>query len=302
MLCYGAAVVGADDVHHPTPRPLSPLAALTDRAYFQKAGVRGCCSLHIFFGHNAIRIEPSTGYWTANVFDAGRESEGQLRKERNGDYRRVVILLVDHADLGPGGEVQIVIRPLQAWQLRGKGQHTASMQRATCDATEGSSRGQRALDGQTFIPQEGAAGFLADHDEQLGLRSGQLWRVDGLVRARRTGGIDRLGSRVLKSWKLRLRLAGRRRRWFMARASRAQRRGHSGACCTLDGTTPQPKSSDTSAGHHRLLSMTTTPFPESKMSAAWPFPTSAPRILISSSLSPRPALGTSWQQWAADKA
>lgn len=40
--------------------------------------------------------------------------EGWRRIERNEIYARVVVLLIDHVHLRPGGELHVVVRALQA--------------------------------------------------------------------------------------------------------------------------------------------------------------------------------------------
>lgn len=90
-------------------------------------------------------------------------------------YARVVVLLIDHVHLRPGGELHVVVRALQACirysisrvhtGLEASGEWQVA---ASCPARQGRS----ALDARmqaarntslTFFPQQGASGFFADH-------------------------------------------------------------------------------------------------------------------------------------------
>lgn len=90
-------------------------------------------------------------------------------------YARVVVLLIDHVHLRPGGELHVVVRALQACirysisrvhtGLEASGEWQVA---ASCPARQGRS----ALDARmqaarntslTFLPQQGASGFFADH-------------------------------------------------------------------------------------------------------------------------------------------
>lgn len=86
---------------------------------------------------------PSLTNILPEVWYEGRTRQGVRKRcatanERNGYYERVVILLVDHADLGPGAEVQIVIGPLQAYELHIERQQTSQVERPAGEASDGS--------------------------------------------------------------------------------------------------------------------------------------------------------------------
>lgn len=102
------------------------------------------------------------------------EARAEMRQAR-WIYARVVVLLIDHVHLRPGGELHVVVRALQACirysisrvhtGLEASGEWQVA---ASCPARQGRS----ALDARmqaarntslTFLPQQGASGFFADH-------------------------------------------------------------------------------------------------------------------------------------------
>lgn len=160
-------------------------------------------------------------------------------------------------------------------------------------------RPQRAAlaDRRTFVPHEGAAGFLADHGGQLGWRSGQLWRLGGQRKGRRTGGVWATATRRMRclAGELGAGASSERMRWPVhqreGRGTQDPGPSSAGTTLTLDGTTPHPRRSRASRSH-RDSRPRLHPRPDAKMSDARARSSSSSRSLISIF----PALAPHWEQ------